>query len=99
MQTNRSECNALVKSYMECAQYAVVKEAPASSFLADQVGNSFNQFLTDGILSNLMQKCLQVFRYEGRKDLSSPFSTKTYVLGTQKNHLNEADKKRISILN
>ena len=57
MQTNRSECNALVKSYMECAQYVVVKEDPASTFLADQVGNSFNQFLTDGILSNLMQKC------------------------------------------
>ena len=49
VQTNRSECNALVKSYMECAQYVVVKEAPASSFLADQVGNSFNQFLTDTI--------------------------------------------------
>ena len=44
VQTNHSECNALVKSYMECAQYVVVKEDPASTFLADQVGNSFNQF-------------------------------------------------------
>ena len=37
VQTNRSESNALVRAYMECVNYVVLKETTPSTFLRDQV--------------------------------------------------------------
>ena len=53
VQTNRSECNALVRAYIECAQFVVQKENTASTFLADHVSSNIVNSVTALLFINL----------------------------------------------